>query len=364
MNVGFVGWRGMVGSVLMERMWEERDFKYISDRFFFSTSDVGGKAPAEVGGQRLEDANSVVSLKKCDVIVTCQGGAWTTEIYPKLRNQGWKGIWLDAASTLRMQEDSIIVLDPINRGIIDKGLKMGIKTFVGGNCTVSLMLMACHGLFEENLVEWVNTDTYQAASGAGAKHMQELVRQMAVVGKECNPELAALVLDKKLSECLRSPDFPIENFSVPLAGSLIPWIDRAFQDGQTKEEWKGDAEANKILGTGVHIPVGGICVRVGSMRCHSQALLIKLNKDIPLGDICSIINEANSWVKVVPNEERETVTQLTPADVSGGLVVAIGRIHKANIGPQYIRAFTVGDQLLWGAAEPIRRTLQIILETM
>jgi aspartate-semialdehyde dehydrogenase len=364
MNIGFVGWRGMVGSVLRKRMQGEGDFKHLPDCTFFSTSDAGGQGPAEAKGQPLEDANSVVSLKKCDVIVTCQGSEWTLQMYPQLRNTGWKGIWLDAASALRMKEDSIIVLDPINRKMIEEGLKKGIKNFVGGNCTVSLMLMACHGLFKENLIEWVNSDTYQAASGAGASYMQELIKQMITISKVANPAAGALELDKIVTYCLRSSRFPTENFGVPLACSLIPWIDRAFEDGQTKEEWKGFAEANKILGTEKPIQVGGICVRVGAMRCHSQALLIKLNKDIPLEEISGIIANANEWVKVVPNEEKETVSQLTPAAVSGTLAIAIGRIHKAKMGPEYLRAFTVGDQLLWGAAEPIRRILRIILGIM
>jgi aspartate-semialdehyde dehydrogenase len=365
MNIGFVGWRGMVGSVLRKRMQEEGDFGRLSNYVFFSTSDVGGQGPlAEARGQPLEDANSVAALKKCNVIVTCQGSEWTSKMHPQLRKEGWNGIWLDAASELRMKEGSIIVLDPINRQMIEEGLKKGIKDFIGGNCTVSLMLMACHGLFKENLVEWVNSDTYQAASGAGAANMQELIKQMIAIGEVANPAETALELDRVVTERLRSQNFPVENFKVPLACSLIPWIDKAYEGGQTKEEWKGFAEANKILGTLKPIQVGGICVRVGSMRCHSQALLIKLNKDIPLEEILEIIAGANQWVRVVPNEQKETIYRLTPAAVSGMLTIPIGRIHKANIGPEYVRAFTVGDQLLWGAAEPIRRTLKIILENM
>lgn len=363
-NIGFVGWRGMVGSVLRDRMDIEGDFRHLPNYVFFSTSDAGGPGPFEAGSQRLEDAYSVASLKKCDIIVTCHGSDWTLKMYPQLRSDGWKGIWIDSSSALRMKDDSIIVLDPVNREIIENGLAQGIKTFVGGNCTVSLMLMACHGLFKQNLVEWVNSDTYQAASGAGASHMQELIGQMAAIGKTADPEVLALELDRRVAECMCSSEFPVAKFGAPLACSLIPWIDRAFEDGQTKEEWKGFAEANKILGTQKPIPVGGICVRVGAMRCHSQALLLKLKKDIPLAEILGIIAGANEWVRIIPNAEKETVNVLTPAVIAGRLEIAIGRIHKAKMGPEYLRAFTVGDQLLWGAAEPIRRTLRIILGTL
>ncbi|MBU0546663.1 aspartate-semialdehyde dehydrogenase [Patescibacteria group bacterium] len=364
MSIGFVGRRGMVGSVLIERMREERDFKHIPDCVFFSTSNVGGQGPIEAKGQLLEDANSITALGKCDIIVTCQGSEWTSKMYPQLKKKGWEGIWLDTASALRMEKNSIIVLDPLNREMIKEGLKKGIKTFVGGNCTVSLMLMACHGLFEKNLVEWINSDTYQAASGAGANHMQELIKQMMSISKVSNPVTTALELDRVITECLRSSIFPTENFGVPLACNLIPWIDRAVKAGQTKEEWKGFAEANKILGRKKPIPISGTCVRIGAMRCHSQALLIKLKNDITLNEISEIIATANEWVKVIPNEEEATIKQLTPAAVSGTLNITIGRLRKARMGPDYLQAFTVGDQLLWGAAEPIRRTLRIILKTL
>lgn len=364
MNIGFVGWRGMVGSVLMRRMQEEGDFKYLPDRTFFSTSNVGGQGPLVAGGRLLEDANSVAALKKCDLIVACQGSEWTSKMYPQLRKEGWKGIWLDPASTLRMKKDSIIVLDPLNKSMIERGLNMGIKTFVGGNCTVSLMLMACQGLFQDNLVEWINSDTYQAASGAGSRCMQELIKQMMSISEVSDPAAIALELDKIVTERLRSPDFPTENFGVPLACSLIPWIDKAVERGQTREEQKSFLEVNKILGTTTPILVDGICVRIGAMRCHSQALLIKLKHNLSLSDITDIIATANKWVKVVPNEEEATMSQLTPVAVSGTLTIAIGRIHKARMGKRYIKAFTVGDQLLWGAAEPIRRALRILLGTM
>lgn len=361
MKVGFVGWRGMVGSVLMQRMQEERDFSFIPDRIFFSTSQVGKMGPEVAGGQLLEDASSTVALKKCDIIVTCQGGGWTSRMYPQLRNDGWRGIWIDTASTLRMERGSIIVLDPLNRGMIETGLRKGILDFIGGNCTVSLMLMACHGLFKENLVEWVNSMTYQAASGAGAAYMQELVRQMGVITEEVNPAMVALKLERIVTERMRSSYFPISNFGAPLAGSLIPWIDRVVKDGQTREEWKGFVEANKILGTTTPVPVDGICVRVGAMRSHSQALLIKLRRNLSLCVISDILASANEWVRIVNNEESVTKKELTPAAISGTLTVAIGRLHKARMGPDYLLAFTVGDQLLWGAAEPIRRTLGILL---
>lgn len=361
MKVGFVGWRGMVGSVLLKRIQEEGDFNFLPDRAFFSTSQVGEKGPEAAGGQPLEDANSLVALKKCDIIVTCQGGDWTSRMYPRLRNDDWKGIWIDTASTLRMEKNSIIVLDPLNREMIETGLKKGIRDFIGGNCTVSLMLMACHGLFRENLVEWVNFITYQAASGAGAVYMQELVKQMGVVTEGIDPATVALELERIVTERLHASSFPVDNFGVPLAGSLIPWIDRAVEDGQTREEWKGFAEANKILGSKDSIQIDGICVRVGVMRCHSQALLIKLKSDVPMNEIEEIIARANEWVKIVPNKKEMTISQLTPASISGTLTIAIGRLHKAKIGLGYLLAFTVGDQLLWGAAEPIRRTLGILL---
>lgn len=359
MNIGFVGWRGMVGSELMRRMCAEEDFSLLPDQTFFSTSQVGQKGPFD---QILEDAYSLTALKKCHIIVTCQGGGWTSKIYPEIRKEGWSGIWIDTASTLRMKKDSIIVLDPLNRQIIEDGLKKGIKTFVGGNCTVSLMLMACHGLFQNDLVEWMNSMTYQAASGAGAKNMQELISQMKFLLETADPAQAALELDKAVSVRFWDPLFPRENFGIPLALSLIPWIDRSVEAGQTREEWKGFAEANKILNSKEPIPIDGLCVRVGSMRCHSQAMLIKLKKNVPLPELEAIISEANEWVRVIPNEEEVTKKELTPVAVSGKLDIVIGRLHKARMGPEYLQAFTVGDQLLWGAAEPIRRTLRIILE--
>lgn len=359
MNIGFVGWRGMVGSVLMQRMYEQEDFNLSFDRTFFSTSNVGGKGPE---GCILEDAYNTSLLKKCDIIVTCQGSSWTSRMYFQLKKSGWKGIWLDSASALRMNEESIIVLDPLNRNIIDSGLKKGIKTFVGGNCTVSLMLMACHGLFKNNLVEWVNSMTYQAASGAGAKNMKELVEQIACIGNTADLTKTALEIDRRIVSIINSPDFPCENFKTPLLCNLIPWIDSPVRKGQSREEWKGFAEANKILGLEKPIPVDGICVRVGVMRCHSQALLIKLTKNLCLNDIESVISKANEWIKLVPNEQEKTIHQLSPAAVSGTLTIAVGRIHKALMGVRYLQLFTVGDQLLWGAAEPIRRTLRILLE--
>jgi len=352
----------MVGSVLMERMRAEGDFNNLPGFIFFSTSDVGGQGPVEADGP-LENAKSIDSLKKCGAIVTCQGGAWTSDMYPKMKAAGWNGIWIDAASTLRMEENSIIVLDPINKGAILSAYKGGFRTFVGGNCTVSLMLMACQGLFKNNLVEWMWSATYQAASGAGAAHMQELIRQMGVVSNGINLSDSALAIDRLVTKTIRSDEFPKQNFKAPLACSLIPWIDQKFSEGQTREEWKSSAEGNKILErNSCPIPIDGLCVRVGAMRCHSQALLIKLTKDIPLAEITEIIATANEWVKVIPNEMAETVYHLTPAFISGKLDVAIGRIHKAKMGPQYLSAFTVGDQLLWGAAEPLRRTLNILFE--
>lgn len=359
MNIGFVGWRGMVGSVLMQRMQEEGDFNLSFDRTFFSTSNVGGKGPEDY---ILEDAYDASLLKKCNIIVTCQGGEWTSKMYPKLRNSGWKGIWFDTASVLRMDKDSVIVLDPINRKVIDSGFKKGIRTFVGGNCTVSLMLMACHGLFKNNLVEWVNSITYQAASGAGAKNMKELIEQIAYIGNTADLTKTALEIDRRIVSIVRSFDFPCENFKVPLLCNLIPWIDSSVEKGQTREEWKGFAEANKILGLEEPIPIDGICVRVGVMRCHSQALLIKLRKNLCLNDIESVISKANEWIELVPNEQEKTIHQLSPAAVSGKLTIAVGRLHKALMGEEFLQLFTVGDQLLWGAAEPIRRTLRILLE--
>ncbi len=367
-KVGFIGWRGMVGSVLMERMITEKDFTGY-EPLFFSTSQVGAKGP-EIGVETpaLADAFDLKELAKMDVIVTCQGGTYTEKIHPELRKTGWDGYWIDAASTLRMKDNSIIVLDPVNRNVIDNGLKTGIKDYIGGNCTVSLMLMALGGLFENDLVEWITSMTYQAASGAGAKNMRELVKQMQILGNAPGASLddnssPILELDKTVTETLREASFPTENFGAPLAASLIPWIDKKMDNGQTKEEWKGVSETNKILGKQASpIPIDGQCVRIGSMRCHSQAFTIKLKKDLPVSEIESILASHNDWVKVVPNEKEDTLRDLTPAKTTGTLTVPVGRIRKMNIGPGYYTAFSVGDQLLWGAAEPIRRMLKIALE--
>jgi aspartate-semialdehyde dehydrogenase len=365
-KTGFIGWRGMVGSVLMERMRAEGGFKGF-DPVFFSTSQAGQKAPdVGLGNSTLQDANDVKMLSSMDIIVTCQGGDYTKEVYPKLRRQGWKGYWIDAASTLRMEKDSIIILDPVNRDVIDEGLASGIKDYIGGNCTVSLMLMAIGGLFKKKHVEWMSTMTYQSASGAGAKNMRELVVQMAEISGASRdlldqPASAILALDRKVAETLRSPSLSVENFGAPLAGSVIPWIDRLVDDGQTREEWKGYAETNKILGNKKPIPVDGICVRVGAMRCHSQGLTIKLKKNLPLEEATAVIASSNEWVEVVPNTREDTLAKLTPAAVSGTLKVPIGRIRKMKLGEEYLTAFTVGDQLLWGAAEPLRRMLNILL---
>jgi aspartate-semialdehyde dehydrogenase len=366
LRVGFIGWRGMVGSVLMERMLAEKDFKGF-EPVFFSTSQVGQKGP-DVGLYLppLADANDVAALSKLDIVVTCQGGSYTEAVYPKLRAAGFKGYWIDAASTLRMKDESIIVLDPVNRRVIDAGLRSGVKDYIGGNCTVSLMLMGLAGLFEKGLIEWMSTMTYQAASGAGAKNMRELVAQMVAISGAARelvaqPESAILDLDRCVAGFLRGAEIPTAAFGAPLAGSLIPWIDRAVDAGQTREEWKGVAETNKILGTSKTVPVDGICVRIGAMRCHSQAVTIKLTEDVPLDELTEIIGSANEWVKIVPNDKEATLRELTPAAVTGTLSVPVGRIHKMNVGPEYLTAFTVGDQLLWGAAEPIRRILNIVL---
>ncbi len=367
MKVGFIGWRGMVGSVLMQRMREENDFANIPEAYFFTTSNVGGAAP-DFGqaAKTLLDANNIAELAKMDTIVTCQGGDYTKSVYEPLRAGGWNGYWIDAASTLRMKEDAIIVLDPVNRSVIDAGLKNGIKNYIGGNCTVSLMLMSLGGLFQNNLVEWATSMTYQAASGAGAKNMRELITGMGAIHSQvaaelANPAGAILSIDRKVSDFLRSEAYPKENFGVPLAGSLIPWIDADLGNGQSKEEWKGSAETNKILGNAEPIAIDGLCVRIGAMRCHSQAVTLKLKKDLPLGDIEQIIAEANPWAKVVPNTKDASMRELTPAAVTGTLSTPVGRIRKMAMGSEYISAFTVGDQLLWGAAEPIRRMLKIVL---
>ncbi|MHB8766454.1 MAG: aspartate-semialdehyde dehydrogenase [Deferrisomatales bacterium] len=367
LRVGFVGWRGMVGSVLIERMLAEGDFRGF-EPLFFSTSDAGGKPPAVgLDAPPLADAGDLRALAALDVVVTCQGGDYTSAVYPELRKAGWKGYWIDAASTLRMKDDAIIVLDPVNRDVIDRGLAAGVLDYIGGNCTVSLMLMALAGLFRQGLVEWLSTMTYQSASGAGAKNMTELVRQMAAVtgavgARLADPAATALELDALVSRELRSAGHPTEQFGAPLAGSVIPWIDRLLENGQTREEWKGYAETNKILGTPVPVPVDGLCVRVGAMRCHSQALTVKLTRDVPLDEVTAILASANEWVRVVPNDKASTLAQLTPAAVSGTLTVPIGRVRKMILGPGYLTAFTLGDQLLWGAAEPLRRMLRIVLE--
>ncbi len=366
-KVGFVGWRGMVGSVLMDRMAAEGDFRGFEARFF-STSQVGAPGP-DVGlsAAPLADAHDLKALAALDVIVSCQGGDYTEAVYGELRKAGWQGYWIDAASTLRMKDHAIIVLDPVNRDVIDAGLARGVKDYIGGNCTVSLMLMALGGLFRENLVEWLSSMTYQAASGAGAKNMIELVAQTAALGEAArdalaNPATTALELDALVTRELRGGRLPTEAFGAPLVGSLIPWIDRLVDGGQTREEWKGFAETNKILGTSRPIPVDGLCVRVGAMRCHSQALTVKLTRDVPLDEVTDILASANEWARVVPNDKASTLARLTPAAVSGTLEVPIGRLHKMKMGPEYLAAFTLGDQLLWGAAEPLRRVLRIVLD--
>lgn len=367
MRVGFVGWRGMVGSVLMQRMQEEKDFALIEPHFF-TTSNLGGKGP-DVGKDiaPLADAMSVDALKGMETIISCQGGDYTNEVYPKLRAAGWKGYWIDAASALRMQSDAVIVLDPVNREVIDRALQAGAKDYIGGNCTVSLMLMAVGGLFRAGLVEWVSAMTYQAASGAGAQNMRELLRQMgtaqASVAELLKDEKSPILdIDAAVAATLRSASFPTEHFGAPLAGSLIPYIDKQLDNGQSREEWKGQAETNKILGRDTDpVPVDGICVRIGAMRCHSQALTLKLTRDVPLADLEATIRGANDWVRVVPNTREDSIRELTPAAVTGRLDVPVGRLRKLNFGPQYLGAFTCGDQLLWGAAEPLRRMLRILL---
>ncbi len=364
MNVGIVGWRGMVGSVLMQRMQEENDFAGI-EPVFFSTSQAGQAAP--MGAGTLKNADDINELKKLDVILTCQGGDYTKAVHPELRKTGWKGYWIDAASTLRMEKDAVIILDPVNRNVIDKALAAGQKDFIGGNCTVSLMLMALGGLFRNNLVEWMTSMTYQAASGAGAPNMRELLSQMGAlygtVDKElADPASAILEIDRKVTAALRDGSLPTKEFGFPLAGSLLPWIDREVEDGQSREEWKGLVETNKILGTEKQIPIDGICVRVGAMRCHSQALTIKLTKDVPIADIEAMIANDNEWAELVPNTKADSLAKLTPTAVSGTLKTPVGRVRKMKMGAQYLSAFTCGDQLLWGAAEPLRRMVRILSE--
>ncbi|MCG6924646.1 MAG: aspartate-semialdehyde dehydrogenase [Acidobacteria bacterium] len=366
-RVAFVGWRGMVGSVLMERMRAEDDFRGI-EPVFFTTSNVGGEPP-DVGtpAPPLADAKDIEALKSFDAVVTCQGGDYTQEVYAPLRAAGFRGYWIDAASALRMADDCVIVLDPVNRSVVDKGIKDGIRTFAGGNCTVSLMLMGLAGLFRHELVEWMTSMTYQSASGAGARNMVELVAQMADLADAGRPGLqdpaaTALDIDRAVTGRLQSGEVPAEQFGAPLAASLLAWIDRPMDNGQTREEWKGLCETNKILGTEKPIPVDGICVRVGAMRCHSQALTIKLKRDVGVDELAGMIGEAHEWVSVVPNTKEATLAQLTPAAVSGKLDVPVGRLRKMNLGADYLAAFTVGDQLLWGAAEPLRRMLRIVRE--
>ncbi|MES2073609.1 MAG: aspartate-semialdehyde dehydrogenase [Pseudomonadota bacterium] len=370
--VGLVGWRGMVGSVLLQRMQEEGDFAHI-EPVFFSTSNTGGTAPAMAKNEKtLKDANDIDALKKCDIIITCQGGDYTTEIFPKLRAAGWDGYWIDAASTLRMKDDAIIVLDPVNLDVIKTALSRGVKNYIGGNCTVSCMLMGLGGLFEHKLVDWMSSMTYQAASGGGAQHMRELLTQFGSINAEVkalldNPAAAILEIDRKVlaKQHAFSAD-ETKQFGVPLAGNLIPWIDKDLGNGVSKEEWKAGAETNKILGLGESfgsqaIPVDGLCIRVGAMRCHSQALTIKLKKDVPLDEINDIIASNNQWVKVVPNDRESSMQDLTPAAVTGSLTIPVGRLRKMQMGGEYLSAFTVGDQLLWGAAEPLRRMLRILI---
>lgn len=367
-TVGFIGWRGMVGSVLMGRMREENDFSNI-ESVFFTTSQAGQPGPdVGTGSQPLRDANDINELAQMDIILTCQGGDYTKAIYPKLREAGWNGYWIDAASALRMADDAIIVLDPVNMNVIQQGIDSGVKNYIGGNCTVSLMLMALGGLFAAGHVEWATSMTYQAASGAGAQNMRELINQMgsirdSVADELATPSSAILDIDRKVSEQMRSGSFPTDRFGFPLAGSLLPWIDVEWESGQSKEEWKGGVETNKILGLSGDsiVPIDGLCVRIGSMRCHSQALTIKLNKDIPVSDIESILAENNDWVEVVSNRRDDSLERLTPAYATGTMNIPVGRLRKMHMGDEYLSAFTVGDQLLWGAAEPLRRILSILM---
>ncbi|WP_299018844.1 MULTISPECIES: aspartate-semialdehyde dehydrogenase [unclassified Tepidimonas] len=364
-RVGLVGWRGMVGSVLMDRMVAEGDFDLI-EPVFFSTSNAGGAAPAQAKAHRtLQDAHDIEALSRCDIILTCQGGDYTKDVFPRLRAAGWQGHWIDAASALRMEPDAVIVLDPVNDHVIRRALANGGKNWIGGNCTNSILLMGLNGLFREDLVEWVSSMTYQAASGAGANNMRELLQGMGVIHAAvaddlANPASAILDIDRKVAKAIRE-DVPTEYFGAPLAGSLIPWIDVQLPNGQSKEEWKGQAEVNKILGTTQTIPVDGLCVRIGAMRCHSLALTLKLKLDVPLDELETIIRSGNPWVKWVPNERAITVRELTPASITGTLQVGVGRVRKLNMGPEYVSAFVIGDQLLWGAAEPLRRMLRILL---
>ncbi|UTY58434.1 aspartate-semialdehyde dehydrogenase [Massilia sp. erpn] len=371
--VGLVGWRGMVGSVLMQRMQEEGDFAHI-EPVFFTTSNTGGAAPAMAKNETtLKDATNIDELKRCEIIISCQGGDYTSEVFPKLRAAGWNGYWIDAASTLRMEKDAVIVLDPVNLNVIKDAMAKGVKNFVGGNCTVSCMLMGLGGLFKHDLVDWMTSMTYQAASGGGAQHMRELLTQFGTINASVkslldNPAAAILEIDRQVLATQHGLSAEeTKQFGVPLAGNLIPWIDKDLGNGQSKEEWKGGAETNKILGRGLDfgsqpIPVDGLCVRIGAMRCHSQALTIKLKKDVPLDEINDIIANDNQWVKFVPNTREASARDLTPAAVTGSLTIPVGRVRKMSMGGEYISAFTVGDQLLWGAAEPLRRMLRIVLD--
>ncbi|MFN7668800.1 MAG: aspartate-semialdehyde dehydrogenase [Burkholderiales bacterium] len=372
-TVGLIGWRGMVGSVLMQRMSQEKDFDLI-EPIFFSTSSAGGRAPAMAKNETsLKDAYDVEALKRCDILISCQGGDYTKDIFPKLRAAGWKGHWIDAASALRMQDDAIIILDPVNRPVIENALAKGINNWIGGNCTVSCMLMGVGALFKADLVEWMTCTTYQAASGGGAQHMRELLTQFGALNAEVkslldDPASAILEIDRKIlaKQHALTPD-ETKNFLVPLAGNLIPWIDSDLGNGTSREEWKGGAETNKILGRGEAfgtqaIPIDSICVRIGAMRCHSQALTLKLKKDVPLADVEAMIQADNGWVKLVPNTKEASIRDLTPAAVTGSLTIPVGRLRKLAMGSDYVGAFTVGDQLLWGAAEPLRRMLRILLQ--
>ncbi|QEP44150.1 aspartate-semialdehyde dehydrogenase [Ectothiorhodospiraceae bacterium BW-2] len=367
-KVGLIGWRGMVGSVLMQRLQQEGDFASF-EPIFFTTSQVGQAGP-DIGQPvaPLKDANEISELQQMDAIVTCQGGDYTEKVYQPLRESGWSGYWIDAASTLRMRDEAIIILDPVNRAVIDRGMSEGVKSYIGGNCTVSLMLMAIGGLFEQDLIEWVTPMTYQAASGAGARNMRELISQMGaihanVADKLNDPASAILDIDRQVAEFIRSDDYPLQQWPVPLAGSLIPWLDSQLPSGQSREEWKAEVETNKILGRSDRpVPIDGLCVRVGAMRSHSQALTIKLKQDVPLSEVEQLIAAHNDWVSVVPNDKELSMRQLTPAAVTGTLTVPVGRMRKLSMGPEYLSAFTVGDQLLWGAAEPLRRMLQIVVQ--
>jgi len=368
LKVGFVGWRGMVGSVLMQRMMLEGDFADIEPQFF-TTSQVGTTAP-DIGkaSPTLKDAKNITELKAMDIIVSCQGGDYTSQVFPLLRAEGWAGHWIDAASTLRMEKDAVIILDPVNMHIIQDAYAKGNKNWIGGNCTVSLMLMALNGLFKADLVEWVSSMTYQAASGAGAQNMRELINQMGVVNQSvsvllADPASAILEIDKTVADTIRADNFPVSHFGVPLAGSLIPWIDKDLGNGQSKEEWKGSVETNKILGREANpVLIDGLCVRIGAMRCHAQALTIKLKQDVPLDELNQMLDEANDWSKLIPNNRESSMQELSPAAITGSLMTPVGRVRKLAMGNDYLSAFTVGDQLLWGAAEPLRRMLRILIQ--